>query len=420
MSLRIKNIASIRYGLSQPPPIDDDGCPFIRATNVDNGRIVDRELMRVRDAMPGPARDARLRTGDIIVVRSGAYTGDSSIIPARYDGSLAGYDMIVRATDRVVPSYLAWCLLSAPVRDGQFSLVTARAAQPHLNAEDLGNCEIAVPNLDVQKVVCRYLDRRTATIDALVEKKQRLVERLREKRQALITEAVTRGLDPNVPRKASGIESVGEVPSHWRLLRLMHLTQPDRPITYGIVLPGPHVDGGIPVVKSGDCHPGKLRRERLKCTTPEIEAPYARARLRSGDLVIAIRGSVGAAAIVPPDVEGANLTQDAARIAPTQGVINRWLLYAVQSSAVWAQLEAGVLGATVQGINIRDLKRPIVPTPPLDEQRRIADHLDAATARLDRAVAAIAAQLDRLREYRQALITEAVTGRIPLARMEAP
>jgi type I restriction enzyme S subunit len=115
------------------------------------------------------------------------------------------------------------------------------------------------------------------------------------------------------------------------------------------------------------------------------------------------------AAIVPEELRGANLTQDAARIAPGSGVNSRWLLYAVQSHVIWSQLEAGVLGATVKGINIRDLKRPMVPVPPPHIQQRIADFLDRKTAAIDTLIAKKECLIDLLQEKRQAVVTRAVT-----------
>jgi type I restriction enzyme S subunit len=137
-----------------------------------------------------------------------------------------------------------------------------------------------------------------------------------------------------------------------------------------------------------------------------------RSRLRGGDLVIAIRGSIGEVAIVPDELEGANLTQDAARVSYTRATHGRWLLYALKSAAVFAQLEAGALGATIRGINIRDLKRASIPVPPREEQERIAKFLDWETGRIDALVAKVREAIDRLREFRIALISAAVTGKI--------
>lgn len=167
---------------------------------------------------------------------------------------------------------------------------------------------------------------------------------------------------------------------------LMRLTDPNRPIMYGIVLPGPDVGDGVPIVKGGDVERDGLRRALLKKTTHEIEAPYARARLAANDLVITIRGSAGTVRRVPQELEGCNITQDVARIAPASGVVSSWLLYALSSNDAVRQLEERITGATVTGINIRDLKRVVVPVPNVGEQRRIADLLDARCAAIDAAI----------------------------------
>lgn len=151
------------------------------------------------------------------------------------------------------------------------------ASMQNLGQEDFLNFVIACPPRPVQAAIATYLDRETARIDALVEKKTRFIELLREKRQALITQAVTKGVDANVPTKDSGVEWLGPVPAHWNVSQLMHLTAYGRDIMYGIVLPGPDVPQGVPIVKGGDVRPHRLRVELLNRTTEEIEAPYARA-----------------------------------------------------------------------------------------------------------------------------------------------
>src|SRR5439155_10232049 len=137
---------------------------------------------------------------------------------------------------------------------------------------------------------------------------------LTQHRQAVSHRIVTRGLDPRIPLKPSRVEWLGDIPAHWSVQKLHRITDPRRPIMYGIVLPGPNVDEGVYIVKGGNCEPGRLRPELLSRTTFEIESAYARSRLRNQDVVFAIRGGVGAAQLVPGELEGANLTQDAARI----------------------------------------------------------------------------------------------------------
>jgi type I restriction enzyme S subunit len=151
---------------------------------------------------------------------------------------------------------------------------------------------------------------------------------------------------------------------------------------YGIVLPGPNVDVGVPIVKGGDVKPGRLTLSSLCKTTHEIEAGYARSRLRAGDLVYSIRGTIGDVEIVPQEIEGANLTQDAARIAPARGIQNSWLRYTLEADPVFRQLEIGSPGAAVRGINIRDLKKALIPLP-LDERDAISNYLDDMLDKFD-------------------------------------
>ena len=280
-----------------------------------------------------------------------------------------------------------------------------------LTQGDMKAIPIQCPPVQEQGAIAEFLDRETAKIDALVAKKERLIELLQEKRSALITRAVTRGLDPSVPMKDSGVKWLGEIPAHWEVKRLWHLTPRDRKIMYGIVLPGPNVDVGVPIVKGGDVAT-RLKQDALNRTSFEIESRYVRSRLRGGDLVYAIRGSIGEVEVVPDELEGANLTQDAARVAYTKATHGHWLLYALRSKGVFGQLEAGALGATIKGINIRDLKRARIPVPPRSEQPEIASFLTAEARKFEGLSSMMRSAINHLKEYRTALISAAVTGKI--------
>ena len=135
-------------------------------------------------------------------------------------------------------------------RQGIFVAGGNQTTIDHLTAEQLNRYRFAFPPLDEQLRISEFLDRETGKIDGLVAKKEELIKLLQEKRTALITHAVTKGLDPNAPMKDSGIEWLGEIPAHWETKRLWHLTPPSRKIMYGIVLPGPNVTDGVPIVKA--------------------------------------------------------------------------------------------------------------------------------------------------------------------------
>ena len=190
----LKRLSQIKYGLGQPPAEKEGGLPLIRATNVKAGRIASDDLIFVDPKDVPYDRDPVLKQDDIIVVRSGAYTGDSAIIPKEYEGAITGYDMVVRV-EKALPAYIAYSLLSHALLDAQINLCRLRAAQPHLNAEELGGILCFVPPIPEQESIAAHLDHKTAQFDTMIAKEDRLIELLQEYRTSLISEVVTGKID---------------------------------------------------------------------------------------------------------------------------------------------------------------------------------------------------------------------------------
>ena len=191
---RLKAIARIRYGLGQPPRESSDGLPLIRATNIERGRIVLKNLVYVDPLDVPDSRNAFLSEGEIVVVRSGAYTADSAIITRQYDGAVTGYDMVV-TVNKALPQFIAQTLLCNYVRDDQLVIASMRSAQPHLNAEELGSARILLPSSSEQSYIVRFLEQSTADIDTAIGRANREIELLQEYRTRLIADVVTGKLD---------------------------------------------------------------------------------------------------------------------------------------------------------------------------------------------------------------------------------
>ena len=191
---RLKSIARIRYGLGQPPRESEAGLPLIRATNVDHGRIVEKDLLRVDPENVPKTRGAFLSEGEIIVVRSGAYTADSAIIPKEYAGAVAGYDMVVTPR-RARPEFIALALLSKYVRYDQLIIASMRSAQPHLNAEELGVAVVMIPPEGEQTQIVEHVKVATKEIEATIETAECEISLLHEYRTRLIADVVTGKLD---------------------------------------------------------------------------------------------------------------------------------------------------------------------------------------------------------------------------------
>lgn len=301
-------------------------------------------------------------------------------------------------TTKIDSRFLLYLLSSEDFRAGGMASMTGAGGLRRVSEDGVLNYRPRVTDLDAQKTIAAFLDRETARIDQLIEKKGRF-QKLADDRWRAVLDAAILGREPNIADNLT-----------WTPLG--RLVQDYRRIMYGIVLPGPDVEVGVPIVKGGDVKPERLKRDRLCKTTYEIEAKFERARLRAGDLVIAIRGGVGDIEIVPDDVEGANITQDVARIAPKDDVDRTWLRYALMAPTVFAPLEARMLGAAVRGINIFDLKKVMVPTPPTAVQTELAHVLDSKARELQRLNDAVRRHKALMVEFRAALITAAVTGQI--------
>ena len=404
----------------------DGQCDMICVRVADFDRIEFRVCLdnpTLRSIDPSTAETRRLENEDLLLEKSGGGERQpvGAVVIYDYDEPAVCSNFVARmpVADGYHPRFLTYLHAALYAACINTRSIKQSTGIQNLDSASYLNERVGLPNEQEQRAIAAFLDRETAKIDALVARKERLIELLQEKRTALITRAATRGLDPNVPMKNSGVEWLGEIPAHWNLKRLWHLTPTDRRIMYGIVLPGPNVDIGVPIVKGGDVAATRLKLDTLNKTTFDIESRYVRSRLRGGDLVYAIRGSIGEVEMVPNELEGANLTQDAARIAYTEVTDGYWLLYALRSMGVFGQLEAGALGATIKGINIRDLKRAVIPVPPKSEQIEIAGFLDAEAEKIERLALMVHQAIDHLIEFRTALISAGVTGKIDVRNNSA-
>lgn len=170
----LSNIAKVRYGLGQPPNVDINGTPMIRATNIKNGRIYREGLIYINPKDVPAERNAYLHEGDIIVVRSGAYTGDIGLITKEWEGAVAGYDLILSPQGSVNSEFLAYYLLSPVIQRRYFLGLKVRSAQPHLNSSQVEKAPISLPPLSEQEEIAEILSSADKRIELLRKRKEGL------------------------------------------------------------------------------------------------------------------------------------------------------------------------------------------------------------------------------------------------------
>ena len=304
-----------------------------------------------------------------------------------------------------------------------------RAAKPVLEAAgrgstfvelasaDLESVELVVPPLHEQSDVADFLDRETAKIDAMVAKKERLIELLQEKRTALISRAVTQGLARNVPMEDSGIRWLGEIPAHWDLAPVYVRYE----VALGKMLDAKRATGNSPgkYLRNVDVQWDAVNTDNL----PQMDFPpleRERYRLRLGDLLVCEGGEVGRTAIWQGELEECFYQKAIHRVRPrVPSEIPRFFYFLMYMLAKRGVFNAGGNPNTIDHLTAVQLRHYRVPFPPTHEQRTISGYLDSKTAEVDALIAKIHQAITYLNEHRSALIFAAVTGKIDVRKKAA-
>ena len=296
---------------------------------------------------------------------------------------------------------------------GWFDILCNRATIAHFTSEKFGDLPIPVPPILEQRAIATFLDHETARIDALVAKKERLIELLQEKRSALISHAVTRGLVPNVPVKDSGVEWVGRIPAHWTGLPLKRWVAVK-------ITDGPHetplfASCGVDFISAEAVSNGTVDFERRRgFISQELHSYYSRkCRPVRDDILICKSGATtGKLARVNTDREFSIWSPLAVVRSNRSLVLPRYLEMALETGYVQDQIKRTWSAGTQPNISMGDLERLHVVAPDIDEQAKIIAYVDAKTGGFSRIIGKVREVIDRLKELRQALISAAVTGKI--------
>ena len=218
----------------------------------------------------------------------------------------------------------------------------------------------------------------------------------------------------NAAQASEGVHdlTLNDFPASWGLTDLRNLCPPGKPITYGILMPGPDRADGVPYIRVADFPGDTINMETIRRTSKEMDAKFARSRLSTGDLLLSIRGSVGRLTTIPSELNGANITQDSARLSISKKVVTRFAEHMLRAPQTQTRMQLAVKGVAVRGINIGDVRSLQMPIPPLTEQREIVRRLDHALARLDATAAAHTAAVAELDRLDQSLLAQAFSGKL--------
>lgn len=295
-------------------------------------------------------------------------------------------------------------------------------AVPSVNMRQLRDLAIPLPDHAQQQAIVDFLDRKTALIDDVIAKKQKLIELLKEKRQALITQTVTKGLDPNAKLKPSGIEWLGDIPEGWEVSPLRSFARPGhKTFVDGDWIEAPFIrDEGVRLIQTGNIGIGEYREQGFRYIDEETFRLFDCTEVKPSDVLICrLADPVGRACIAPALGVKMITSVDVCILKPKAECDTRFLIYVLSSSPYLEYMATICRGSTRDRISRSMLGSFRIQEPSVTEQRAIADFLDHETAAIDGVAAKVESQMKLLKEYRQALITSAVTGKIDVSRTEA-
>ena len=394
-----------------------DGVRVIRLQNIGGSEFLNSDQVFVDESHADALGDHSVLQGDLLVAGLGDDAhpvGRACVAPEGLGRAMVKADCFRFRLDpkKIVPDFAAY-QLSANALTASGYLATG-STRLRMNLSTTATRKIALPPVAEQHAIVNFLNRETAKFDAMVAKKERLIELLQEKRAALITGAVTKGIDTDTTMKDSGVEWLGEIPSNWETKRIADLADSLQTGPFGSQLHAEdYVTGEIPVINPANIVSGTLVPDLDRAVDNATAARLAHHKLLGGDILFARRGDVGRCGLVTNQQEGWLCGTGCLRMRPRPtSVESSFLLSLLSTERVGDWLGMESVGSTMQNLNTSIIGAIPLAIPGLAEQRHISAFLGRETGKIEALVAKVREAIDRLKELRTALISAAVTGGI--------
>ena len=387
---------------------EGEGMPLIRIRDLNRnntevnfrGKYPERYVVKKGDLLIG-------MDGDFLTIR---WKGNDALLNQRV------CKLVTKSDEKLAQDFLFYRIIDEITA---IHRITAATTVKHLSSKDVLEIEIELPSIPEQTKIAEIL----STVDRAIEQTEALIDKQQHLKTGLMQDLLTRGIDPHGNLRSEQTHkfkdsTLGRIPVAWEVMTLNQVV--DELITYGIVQAGPHIEGGVPYIRTGDMSGDSIEIDRLLRTSSKLAKAYKRSEVSEGDIVFALRATVGKVLPVDASLHGANLTQGTAKISPKQGIVPEFLIQALRTSKVQDQIRLCEKGTTFMEITLTDLRQILVATPKEEpEQKAIAEALDAN----DGTVAQYSKSLRKLRSLKTALMQDLLTGRkrvTALLTMNAP
>ena len=398
-------------GSGTTPPSDETGwydgtVPWITTSELRENKITTTEKSVTEEAVRKFSALKKFPVGSLGIAMYGATIGRLGILGIEATTNQACCVMF-GGKIFVVPFVFYWMQAFKE----SIILLASGGGQPNISQDKIKSIKISCPQIHEQQAIAAFLDRQTGTIDALIARKQQLLELLKEQRTAMISRAVTKGLNPKVKMKPSGVEWLGDVPEHWEVARLRRLSVR--------VTDGAHISPDLssqeyPFVSTVDISDGNIDFNNCIKTSEECYEYLKQNGCKpvEEDVLFSKDGTVGRTSVI-------NFSKDFVVassliiISPRKQKINsKYLNYWLNNSLLQQYVNLQISGAAIKRVSVEKIGRLPIASFSLSEQQAIVEYLDRETGKIDALASKVETAIEKLKEYRTALISAAVTGKI--------
>ena len=388
----------------------EKGVPLIRISNLKNGEVSDEDMVYISEELAESVRRSCIGLSDIVFAKTGATIGKCGINRLIKYGILASSCIKISISHKYNCDYFYYIFSTDQFNQALRNTCTG-TTRDTINLTPFSKLNVLLPPYCIQNRIASYLDHKCSQIDAIIARQKEAIEKMKAYKLSVISEAVTKGLDPNVPMKDSGVEWIGKIPKHWNVAKMKFVASffnGDRSSKYpsGTDI----VDTGVIFVTSNNLGNIILNKNvDTKYITKEKYDDLGGAKLRINDIIFCLRGSVGKCSINKTESEGtiaSSLVVIRAKKIPAD-----YLIFVLQCPGITAMSMLNAIGIGSLNLSAEDISEIFIPVPSQDDAKQIAKFLERKIKTIDKMINKKTDYISKLIDYKKSLIYEVVTGK---------
>jgi type I restriction enzyme S subunit len=420
LPLKLASANKVKDGPHETPIFLDEGVPFFSVDGIQGNKLAFDGCRYIsREDHKRYSQKCLPKFGDVLLGKA-ASVGKVAFVDTKEEFNVWSPLAVLTPKSPKLGRFIYYCLQSTWLQ-AQCDVNSNSNTQKNLSMGDIDNLLFAIPSDDVSNQIARFLDHETAKIDTLIDKQQQLIKLLKEKRQAVISHAVTKGLNPNAPMRDSGVEWLGEVPAHWKVRRFKFLVTESSAGPYGSSLTkAMYTSAGVRVFGQQQVIPNDFSIGDYYISE-EKYLEMKRYSVSPGDVLISVMGTVGKVAVVPNNIEPGIINPRLVKYRVREdSLLPEFVRASILSMPNQTRLSFFAQGSTMDGLNMQIIGELPILYPSIEEQSLLLGHMKVLNEEFDHLLTLADGAISLLQERRTALIYAAVTGKIAVRNWATP